>query len=205
MARIPDPLDLWQAYWNRPSPETQRAVAEHYIAVCYTICGDFGKKYRRHPKEFWGVAWEALYGRVPHWKLGDAPFANYSAVRVRGAIMDDVGAHGWKRHQGGEDTCHERDEGEADQQFGKADGSDDLTPEGRRRLTDLIREFASGCSPESRAVYKRVVIDRLTIDQVASELDRPSSWVSARKREVADALAERLGSREEAAELLEAV
>lgn len=203
MARIPDPPELWNEFWTRRTPDSQRAVAEHYIAVCYTICGDFGVKYRRHPKEFWGVAWEALYGRVPFWKLGDAPFANYAAVRVRGAIMDDVGAHGWKRHQGGEDECHRRDEGEDDEGFGKSEGSDDLSPEGRRQLTRIIRELANDCSPESRSVFKRLVVDRLTIDQVATEFDRPPAWVSARKREVAEVLKEKLTSRDQAAELME--
>lgn len=205
MARIPDPPELWNAFWKNPSPENQKAVAEHYIAVCYTICGDFGRKYRRHPNEFWGVAWEALYGRVPQWKLGDAPFANYSAVRIRGAIMDDIGAHGWKRHQGGEDVCHERDEGEEGETFGHSEGNDDLSPEDRRRLNKMLRELADGCSTEARMVFKRLVIDRLTIEQVAKEIERPPTWVAARKKEVADVLAGKLQSREQALELLEAV
>jgi len=202
MARILDPPELWNAFWQNPSPETQRAVAEHYIAVCYTICGDFGRKYRRHPNEFWGIAWEALYGRVPHWRLGDAPFANYSAVRVRGAIMDDIGAHGWKRHQGGEEVCHERDEGEEGESFGHSEGTDDLSPDDRRQLTRMIRDLADGCSTEARTVFKRLVVDRLTIDRLAAEMDRPPSWVAARKKEVADILAGKLLNRQQAAELL---
>ena len=205
MAKISDPPELWNEFWKNPSPETQRAVADHYVAVAYTICGDFGKKYKRHPKEFWAVAWMALYGRVPAWKLGDAPFANYAAVRIRGAIMDDVGANGWKRHHGNEDVCHERDEGAEDEGFGKSEGSDDLSPEGRRQLTRIIRELANDCSPESRSVFKRLVVDRLTIDQVATEMDRPATWVSARKKEVAEVLREKLGSREQAAELIGAM
>ena len=199
MARIIDPPELWNAYWQNPSPQTQRGVAEHYIAVCYTICGDFGKKFRRHPKEFWGIAWEALYGRVPHWKLGDAPFANYAAVRIRGAIMDDVGAHGWKRHQGGEEVCREKDEGEIVDGFGRTEGNDGYSADERTEMSRLISRLTGECSPEARMVFAKVTLDRRTIQEVAEEMDRPASWVAARKREVAEVLAGKL-SRESAGE-----
>ena len=97
-------MDLWDAYFSKPTIAHRNRLVEHYYPFVLKIANNKLKRfprrlgYTRDSLASWGA--EGLMQAIERFnpELG-VPFEKYASRRIVGAILDGVRADGWRTRQ----------------------------------------------------------------------------------------------------------